>query len=253
MWRAATEDVGALDRALAERPGVAPGALLGLDSSARGVLLHRFPERSLDTWPAVNFLDAPSGFVAPPALPPGPWVGHRHDGTMGWVDDPARYFAARRELPGILLVWDWRVVGGAREAAARLGDPSIDLSRTAVVEGLPALLAEPAGRAVGLGALQLDAAAGLARRMVHVKTDVPALLIVQEPWAWGELWRFPADQGAAQGVRELRALVATARDVGADRPLATFRANLHGTSVVVPASETQVEITWRIATPAEVR
>lgn len=261
QWREATAFVGAFDRLLAERPGSTPRALLGLDTSVRGVLAARRPGVDAMGLTGVATLDTSRGFVRPTAAPPmpwvGPWIGRDFRGELVWIDEPEVYFSGRAELAGVALLDRAVPAADLDGALAALADPAFDPRRTAVVEApaaaLSALVSGAEGQVVVLEPLTLDAAAGRAEQRLGVTCSAPMLLVVCESWAFGELWRFPKDQAAAQGVRERRVLVPSATDGTSGAELATFRANAHGAAVLVPAGERTVVLRWRIASPAELR
>lgn len=256
-WRGATAAVREFDRVLGERPNSVPHALLGLDSSVRGVLAARRKGLDFVGLPGISVLDTPQGFVRPDPMPAGPWIGRTFRGEVAWIDEPERYFSDRVELNPVSLVGRAVCVADLEEALEALRDPEFDPLRSAVVEASHGVLlrldVDAVGEVVVLEPLSMDAAAGRAEQRFGVISSAPMLLVVCESWSFGELWRFPKDQAVAQGVRERRVLVPSATDGASGAELATFRANAHGAAVLVPAGERTVVLRWRLASPAELR
>jgi len=256
-WRGATVFVRDFDRVLGERPDSEPQALLGLDTSVRGVLSVRRAGLDFVGLPAVALLDTPLGYVRPEAMPPGPWIGRTFRGEIAWIDDPERYFGDRIELAPVSLVDSAVLVETLDQALDSLWGPTFDPRRAAVVEApaeaLALLVPGGVGHVEQRQSLTMDAGGGGAEQHFAVTTSQPMLLVVSEPWSFGERWRFPKDQAVAQRVRERRVLVPSATDGTSGAELATFRANAHGAAVLVPAGEHTVVLRWRLASPMELR
>ncbi|MBI1382902.1 MAG: hypothetical protein GC161_17650 [Planctomycetaceae bacterium] len=256
-WGEATAFVRDFDRVLAERPDSAPRALLGLDSSVRGVLAARRPESDFVGLPSVAVLDTHVGYVRPESMPPGPWIGRTFRGEIAWIDAPERYFGDRIELAPVGLVDRAIPAANLDEAHEALWDPAFDPRRAAVVEAPAGALAQLVVGAVGqletLQPLTLDPGGGQVEQRFAVTTPAPMLLVVAEPWSFGELWRFSEDQAVAQRVGERRVVLPSATDGATGAEFATFRANAHGAAVLVPAGSHTVVLRWRVASPMELR
>lgn len=256
-WRGGTVFVREFDRVLAERPESAPRALLGLDTSVRGVLSARRAGLDFVGLPAVAVLDTHAGYVRPEAMPPGPWIGRTFRGEIAWIDEPERYFGDRIELAPVRLVDSAVSVGSLDQALEALWDPAFDPRRSAVVEAPAEALAVLVPGAVGQverqQSLTMDFQGGGAEQRFAATTSAPMLLVVCEPWAFAERWRFPKDQAVAQRVRERRVLVPSAADGATGTGFPTFRANAHGAAVLVPAGTHTVVLRWRLASPMELR